>query len=166
MSEEAAPLTGKEAEPLLAQAQQLRQIAHRLRDHPHLVEPILRDIVDSLLSVAFALDDASRALREEASTAIGMTRDQAQARSQASYASAMITAAGGQVAHARSALMSAGSEISSLLWPEHDPVAAETVKEHHRLFDARSESLTADAAEPASEPASPSTDRATHRHRL
>ena len=166
MAEDTALLTGKEAEPLLAQAQQLRQISHRLRDYPHMVAPILRDVVESLLCMSFALHDAGRALREEAATAIAMARDPAQAQSQASYASAMVISAGGQAAHARSALMSAESEISSLLWPEHDPVAAETVKEHHRLFDARAESITPDTAEPASEPASAPYDRAADRHDL
>lgn len=166
MSEHALPLDGHEAEPLRAEARRFRELAYRLGEYPHQIDPILEDVEAAFLDIAFFLHDASQILRQEAPTAVVMAVDPARAQGQANYAAATLKAAAGMLSQARSGLMRARSETMSLFWPEHDPAAAATVEEHSQFFVARSESVAPDPAEPASESASGAPVTGTDRSSL
>lgn len=144
MSEHVGPVTGEEAGDLLRAAHRLRDLAHRLLQHPDRIDPLLRDIDAALLAVSFFLHDAGRALREEAPKAASTLRDESRSLTQATYAAAMLESAAGILEQGRHALMSATAETSNLLWPQHDPVAAEELAHYRDLFTQRSAAVTPD----------------------
>lgn len=133
------------APELLGAARGLRDIGHQMGEHPERVHPIIRDLDSALLAVSFFLHDASKALRDEAPTAVAVVRDHTQAPARAMYVAAMLESASNALEHTRHALMSATAESGELLWPEHDPVAAEEIKRYRHVFEQRAADLTPDA---------------------
>lgn len=144
MSEHVGPVTGEEAGDLLRAAHRLRDIAHHLGQRPDRIDPLLRDVDAALLAVSFFLHDAGRVLREEAPKAASTLRDESRSLTQATYAAAMLESAAGILEQGRHALMSATAETSYLLWPQHDPVAAEELARYCDLFSQRSAAVTPD----------------------
>lgn len=91
------------------------------------------------------IDAAGAAFQEHGVTAVTTFGDQARGSARAMFVGGLLTAASDQVLSLRNTLMGVGAESSSLVWPEHDPLAAEELRNYRRFLEQRERQLDPDA---------------------
>ena len=105
-----------------------------------------------LLPLDRVIDTVRKAFEAHGATAVTTFGDQARGSAQAMFVGGLLSAASTQVLGLRNTLMGGNAEASSLVWPEHDPLAAEELSNFRKFLERRerqldpgSESLPTDA---------------------
>lgn len=136
------------AEIARAIAEQTERLDHArsvLREHPEQVADVVDPLIRMLLSLDRVIDAARDAFQEHGATAVTTFGDQARGSARAMFAGGLLTAASTQALSLRSTLMGVGAESSSLVWPEHDPLAAEELSNYRQFLKRREHQLDPDA---------------------
>ncbi|MFZ2749522.1 MAG: hypothetical protein WAZ15_04380 [Propioniciclava sp.] len=125
------------AAALAAHARALYKSSHLLRDHPEQVYRVLEAIEDAVQYLDDVVKETSESYKKHAATAVTMLGDQAKGTQSAVFAAGYLRAAVHNVRSLRDLLMHATAESDRLYWPQHDPVAAEQLRELRELLDQR-----------------------------
>lgn len=133
------------ARAIAEQAERLDRARGTLREHPEQVAEGVEPLIGMLMSLDRVIDVARDAFQEHGATAVTTFGDQARGSARAMFAGGLLAAAAAQVLGLRSTLMGVGAESSSLVWPEHDPLAAEELSNYRRFLERRESQLDPDA---------------------
>lgn len=145
----------RDAQALADHSQALNHARRELRDHPEWVQPVLKHISDTLQYLDDVLDTASAAYSAHAGTAVTVFGDETRGSESAVYTGGILKAATHSLRGLRDLLLQATAESDRLIWPQHDPVAAEQLHDYYRLLQQRAERIEPDQGAPSS-PAPPS----------
>ncbi|SMX98847.1 hypothetical protein BSP109_03110 [Brevibacterium sp. Mu109] len=133
------------ARAIAEQAEKLDRARGALREHPEQVADVVDPLVGMLLSIDRVIDAAGTAFQEHGATAVTTFGDQARGSARVMFDGGLLTAASDQVLSLRNTLMGVSAESSSLVWPEHDPLAAEELLNYRRFLEQRERQLDPDA---------------------
>lgn len=133
------------ARAIAEQAERLERARGVLREHPEQVADVLDPLIGMLHSLYRVIDAARHALEEHGATAVTTFGDQPRGSARAMLTGGLLAAASTQVLSLRNTLMGVGAESSSLVWPEHDPLAAEELSNYRRFLERRERQLHPDA---------------------
>lgn len=125
-------------------AEQLQHAGSTLREHPELVNGVVRTIAESIHLLDDVLGDASAAYRDYAATAVAQFGEDGGGLRTALYAGGLLGAAAQSTHALRDTLFRAAAEADVLVWPEHDPVIAEQLHEYRQLIAERAQQITPD----------------------
>lgn len=144
-----------EAKALTQHARALDKSRYWLRDHPEQVYDVLEAIEEATLYLDSVVEEASSAYQTHGGTAVTMFGDQAEGSRIAVYAAGYLKAAAHTVRSLRDMLMRGTAEVDRLSWPQHDPVAAEQIREYRQLLDKRAQHIDPDQPEGAGPSSAP-----------
>lgn len=125
------------ARAIAEQAERLDRSRSVLREHPEQVAEVVDPLIGMLMSLDRVIDAARDAFQEHGATAVTTFGDQARGSARAMFVGGLLAAGSAQALSLRSTLMAAGAELSSLVWPEHDPLAAEELSNYRRFLERR-----------------------------
>lgn len=132
------------AQTTTAQARLFSQSRRELRDHPEKVQGILNDLVEAVLYLDDIIEAAEAAYRTHADTAVSGLGNEAAGTVSAIYAGGLLKAASHEARGLREALMRAAAETASVIWPQHDPIAAAELQEYRQFLQQRAQSIEPD----------------------
>lgn len=133
------------ARAIAEQAEKLDRARGVLREHPEQVADVVDLLINMLVPLARVMDAAGAAFQEHGGTAVTTFGDQARGSARARFAGGLLAAASTQMLTLRSTLMAVGAESSSLVWPVHDPLAEEELRNFRRFLERRERQLDPDA---------------------
>lgn len=133
------------AREIAEQAEKLDRARDVLREHPEQVADVIDHLSAMLSSLDRVLDTARAAFQEQSATAVTTFGDQTLGSERAMFTGGLLAAASAQVQGLQNTLMGVGAETSALVWPEHDPLAAEELHNYQRFLQQREHHLTPDA---------------------
>lgn len=139
------------ARAIAEQTEKLDRARGVLREHPEQVADVVDPLIGMLMSLDRVIDAARDAFQEHGATAVTTFGDQARGSARAMFTGGLLTAASTQILSLRNTLMGVGAESSSLVWPEHDPLAAEELSNYRRFLERRESQLDPDAGSLATE---------------
>lgn len=132
------------ARTIAHQAEKLEAARNVLREQPELVAEVVDYLTGMVRSVDRVLNAASDAFQEHAATAVTSLGNQPRGSARAAFASGLLAAASSQLTGLRNTLMGIGAEASDLVWPEHDLVDAEELRNYQRFLEQRERQLNPD----------------------
>lgn len=133
------------AHTIAEQVDKLDRARGELRDHPELVADVVDPLVGMLLPLDRVIDTVRKAFEAHGATAVTTFGDQARGSAQAMFVGGLLSAASTQVLGLRNTLMGVNAEASSLVWPEHDPLAAEELSNFRKFLERRERQLDPDS---------------------
>lgn len=146
------------ARMIAAQTERLDRVRGVLRDHPEQVSDVLDPLIGMLDSLDRVIAAAGAALHEHGSTAVTTFGDRSRGSARAIRAGGLLSAASAQVQSLRTTVMDAAAESVLLVWPEHDPLAAEELGNYRRFLEQRERQLDPDPESSQAAPEQPSRD--------
>ncbi|GAA3845087.1 hypothetical protein KACC15558_25880 [Brevibacterium ammoniilyticum] len=133
------------ARALAEHAERLDQAKSVLREHSEQVADVVDHLIRMPSSLGRVLDAAGDAFQEHGATAVTTTGSRSRGSMRAAFAGGLLATASSQASGLRSTLMGVGSEASSLVWPKHDPLAAEELRNYRSFLEQRERQLDADS---------------------